>query len=111
MVGLVKNLGRFSMRYLMHSTVVALATMVVALPARAESHRHHPRPHVDHVTVSGTYGSEYVGSGGHGDGPIFQGTPSDRLPIWRDGYYQGNDPDQFIRSQIIRDPRNGPKGR
>ncbi len=48
-----------------------------------------------------------VGSGGYLTGPYWRGEPTDRLPIWRYGYYQGNDPDQFIRLQIIRDPTNG----
>ena len=34
----------------------------------------------------------------------WQGAPTDHLPIWRYGYYQGNDPDNFIRSQLMRDP-------
>ena len=46
------------------------------------------------------------GNGGFNTGPYRQGAPGDRLPIWRRGYYQGNDPDQFIRLQLMRDPRN-----
>jgi hypothetical protein len=38
--------------------------------------------------------------------PYWQGTPTDRLPIWRHGYYQGNDPDNFIRLQLMRDQPN-----
>jgi len=41
----------------------------------------------------------------YGARPYWQGTPTDRLPIWRYGYYQGNDPDNFIRSQLMRDPK------
>jgi hypothetical protein len=41
----------------------------------------------------------------------WQGEPTDHLPIWRYGYYQGNDPDPFIRGQIMRDPTNGLSGR
>jgi hypothetical protein len=31
-------------------------------------------------------------------------------PYWQGGYgyYQGSDPDQFIRSQMMRDPVHGP---
>ena len=43
--------------------------------------------------------------------PYWQGEPTDRLPIWRYGFYQGNDPDPFIRGQLIRDPKNGLTGR
>jgi hypothetical protein len=46
------------------------------------------------------------GSGGYFTGPNYQGTPMDRAPIWRSGYYQGNDPDQNIRLQLMRDGRN-----
>jgi hypothetical protein len=46
------------------------------------------------------------GSGGFSTGPYHQGTPADRLPIWRGGYYQGNDPDQNIRVQLMRDGTN-----
>ena len=47
------------------------------------------------------------GSGGFGNGPYHQGTPMDRLPVWRGGHYQGNDPDSRIRLQLMRDGRNG----
>jgi hypothetical protein len=43
--------------------------------------------------------------------PYWQGEPINRLPIWRYGYYQGNDPDPFVRGQIMRDPTNGLSGR
>ena len=35
-----------------------------------------------------------------------QGTPMERLPIWRRGYYQGNDPDARIRLNLMRDGRS-----
>jgi hypothetical protein len=44
------------------------------------------------------------GERGPGNGPYWQGEPTDHLPIWRYGYYQGNDPDNFIRGQLMRDP-------
>ncbi len=48
-----------------------------------------------------------AGSGGYLTGPYWRGGPTDRLSIWRYGYYQGNDPDRLIRLQIMRDPTNG----
>ena len=48
---------------------------------------------------------------GAASGPFWQGEPTDRLPIWRYGFYQGNDPDPFIRGQLIRDRKNGLTGR
>jgi hypothetical protein len=47
-----------------------------------------------------------TGSGGWATGPHWQGQPTDHLPIWRYGHFQGNDPDQFIRLQLMRDPTN-----
>jgi hypothetical protein len=46
------------------------------------------------------------GSGGWATGPHWQGLPTDHRPIWRYGHLQGNDPDQFIRLQLMRDPTN-----
>jgi hypothetical protein len=88
------------MRLLMYpAAAAALATVFMSLPVKAQlqHHRHQPYARVD--------------SGGFGTGPYWQGEPTDRSPIWRYGFYQGNDPDPFIRSQIIRDPRNGLIGR
>jgi hypothetical protein len=91
------------MRYLMYPAVAsAFATVFLALPAQAVHYRNYSYPHL--------YVDEHSGSKGYGAGPYWQGEPTDRLPIWRHGYYQGNDPDQFIRSQLMRDPTNGPKG-
>ena len=79
------------MRFLIYpAAAVTLATAFLTLPAQATHYRTHFYAH-------------------HGRlGPYWQGEPTDRLPIWRYGYYQGNDPDQFIRSQMMRDPVNGP---
>jgi hypothetical protein len=90
------------MRLLMYpAAAAALSTVFMSLPAQARlHHRHQPDGHVS-----------VVGSGGFGTGPFWQGEPTDRLPIWRYGFYQGNDPDAFIRGQIIRDPINGIVGR
>jgi hypothetical protein len=78
------------MRLLILPTAAAvLATTILALPAEAGS------PGRDRHYAPGSYGTR----------PYWQGTPMDRLPIWRYGYYQGNDPDNFIRSQLMRDPK------
>jgi hypothetical protein len=70
------------------ATAAVLAAAIVALTAEAASTRpDRPAPSAD------------------GARPYWQGTPTDRLPIWRYGYYQGNDPDNFIRSQLMRDPK------
>jgi hypothetical protein len=71
-----------SMRILIY---LAVAAAMLTLPAQAAHNRGHLHTH-----------------------PYWQGEPTDRLPIWRYGYYQGNDPDQFIRSQMMRDPVYGP---
>jgi hypothetical protein len=90
------------MRLLMYATAAAaLSTAFMSLPAQAQYHHRH------HLYARGSG----VDSGGFGTGPYLQGEPTDRLAIWRYGYYQGNDPDPFIRGQIIRDPRNGLGGR
>jgi hypothetical protein len=85
------------MRLLFHpAAAAALSAIFMSLPAQADdNHRHQLH--------GGRLG---IDSGGFGTGPYWQGEPTDRLAIWRYGYYQGNDPDPFIRSQIIRDPTN-----
>jgi hypothetical protein len=67
------------------AAVAALGALVVAILPGPASSAQHARP---------LYRTH----------PYWQGTPTDRLPIWRYGYYQGNDPDNFIRSQMMRDP-------
>jgi hypothetical protein len=83
------------MRILIYSAAAAatLASALVTLPAQAAPYRTHS------YAYDGT-------SGGFGSGPYWQGEPTDRRPIWRYGAYQGNDPDPFIRGQIMRDPTN-----
>ncbi|HLK81600.1 MAG TPA: hypothetical protein VKT99_08905 [Xanthobacteraceae bacterium] len=76
------------MRILTYPAAATLAALFLILPAQAAHYRIH--------------------SYGH---PYWQGEPTDHRPIWRFGYYQGNDPDQFIRGQIMRDPTNGLAGR
>jgi hypothetical protein len=86
-----------SMRLLMYAAAAAAVTTAFLSPAQAANYR-------DQFYAYQPIGP---GSGGFGTGPYWQGEPTDRLPIWRYGYYQGNDPDQFIRGQIMRDPTNG----
>jgi hypothetical protein len=83
----------------------ALAAVISIFPAEAASHWHH-RHYPSRL--NGAYGAAgpVSGFGGYGTGPYWQGEPTDNLPIWRYGYYQGNDPDPFIRSQLMRDPKN-----
>jgi hypothetical protein len=77
------------MRLLFLSTAAAVLGMVILAPsAQATSPR---------------YYQLYAPRGYHTH-PYWQGEPTDRLPIWRYGYYQGNDPDNFIRLQLMRDP-------
>jgi hypothetical protein len=80
------------MRILIYSAAAAatLSSALVTLPAQAAP---------QFYAYDGT-------SGGFGSGPYWQGEPTDRRPIWRYGAYQGNDPDPFIRGQIMRDPTN-----
>jgi len=86
------------MRFALYpAAAVALSAVFMSLPAQA-SERH---PHQVSASRLG------IDSGGFGTGPYWQGEAADRLPIWRYGFYQGNDPDPFIRGQIIRDPTNG----
>jgi hypothetical protein len=83
----------------------ALATAMLSLPAGAASAQHY-RHHASGLHSTQEAGGLVSGSGGYGTGPFWQGEPTDNLPIWRYGYYQGTDPDPFIRSQLMRDPTN-----
>jgi hypothetical protein len=77
------------MRLLILPAAAVLATAIVAPTAEAASTRQ----------------SRHYAPSDYGTRPYWQGTPMDRLPIWRYGYYQGNDPDNFIRLQLMRDPK------
>ena len=78
------------------AVAVACGSLLLTPSARAEHYRHHS------TAPSSNNFRDY------GSRPYWQGEPLDRLPIWRNGYYQGNDPDQFIRGQLMRDPPNLP---
>jgi hypothetical protein len=43
------------------------------------------------------------GERGLGNGPYWQGEPNDHDEIWRNNRYRGNDQDNFIRGQLMRD--------
>jgi hypothetical protein len=80
------------------ATTAAVAMTMLGLPAQAAvNHGHHAR--------LAPYGGD-TRSGGFGTGPYWQGEPADHRSIWRYGYYQGNDPDQGIRFDLMRDGRN-----
>lgn len=104
------------MKYLMcAAAALATATAFAGLPAEAANYArqgHHRAVIVRPAPIIAIpFDDAYVGSGGRGDGPNWQGSLTDNLPIWRHGYYQGDDPDQFIRGQLMRDPRNGASGK
>jgi hypothetical protein len=87
----------------------ATAALCLTLPAEAATKSHHRnalRWAYAGVGASDLRTDLRGGNGGFQTGPYRQGTPSDNLPIWRRGFYQGNDPDQNIRLQLMRDPRN-----
>jgi hypothetical protein len=87
------------MRFVMYAlAAAALTTVFVSPPADARRHAFYADRHL-------------IDSGGYGTGPFWQGVPTDRRPIWRYGFYQGNDPDPFIRLKIMRDPTNTGKVR
>ena len=75
------------MRFVFTAALLAAATLALRAEAASPRHNRHASPH-------------------YPVRPYYQGTPQDRLPIWRYGRYQGNDPDNFIRSQLMRDPPN-----
>jgi opacity protein-like surface antigen len=85
-----------SMIFAAMTAAVAMASL--ALPAQAAVH------YGRHARFA-PYGGD-ARSGGFGTGPYWQGEPTDHHSIWRYGYYQGNDPDQGIRFELMRDGRN-----
>jgi hypothetical protein len=86
--------------------VTSVAAVVCSSFAAQAATRHH-RVHGAFYSAYGAAAPSHgFGNGGFLTGPYRQGAPGDNLDIWRRGYYQGNDPDQNIRVQIMRDPRN-----
>jgi hypothetical protein len=92
------------MRSLIQLTLAAALAAVTLTSPAAASVRHHRH----HTSIPGEAqeAATVAGFPGYGTGPYWQGEPTDNLPIWRYGYYQGTDPDPFIRSQLMRDPTN-----
>jgi hypothetical protein len=87
----------------MRTLVCSSAAALLALPAQAASSHARPYSAARHVASRDLPNG---GNGGFLTGPWRQGTPMDNDPIWRRGFYQGNDPDQGIRFDLMRDGRN-----
>ena len=64
------------MRSLILATATVLISGLLSPSVQAEHYRY------SRQTAAPNTGY-YVGSGGVGDGPYWQGEPTDRLPIWR----------------------------
>jgi hypothetical protein len=79
------------------AAAAALAAVIATVPAQAATHHRQQQARVP---------ADDMASGGFGTGPYWRGEPTDHSPIWRYGYYQGNDPDQSIRFSLMRDGRN-----
>ncbi len=76
-------------------SAIALAFVLAAAPADATKARKHKKQMTAHVTghaATATANSRYRGTNLFPAGPIYNGTD-----------YLGDDPDPFIRSQILRD--------
>ena len=89
--------------YFAASATIALAfAMAVLLPVRAMAQAPCPPGWSDRFGCTLNY-NPARGDPGPGNGPIWQGEPTDRLSVWRRGHYRGNDPDNKIRQQLMRD--------
>ena len=87
----------------MIASAAALMTVGIALaPVQALAQDQCPPNWYDRYGCTLNY-NPARGDPGPGNGPIWQGEPSDRKSIWRRGYYRGNDPDNSIRQQLMRD--------
>jgi hypothetical protein len=79
------------------NTAAAVAVLIaIAAPSMAFAQR-------TQVTESPWVYDPARGDPGWGNGPYWQGEPADRLPIWRHNHYRGNDPDNRVRQQLMRD--------
>jgi hypothetical protein len=83
-------------------SAVALMTVVALTPIQASAQDQCPPNWYDRYGCMLNY-NPARGDPGPGNGPIWQGEPTDRNSIWRRGYYRGNDPDNRIRQQLMRD--------
>lgn len=84
------------------ATAAAVAVLVASAPMPATAQSRLPPNWYD------AYGSMLKynparGDPGPGNGPFWQGEPTDRLSVWRRNHYRGNDPDNLIRHQLMRD--------
>ena len=87
---------------MMASAAALMATVVALTPIQASAQNQCPPNWYDRYGCTLDY-NPARGGPGPGNGPIWQGEPTDRNSIWRRGYYRGNDPDNRIRLQLMRD--------
>lgn len=83
---------------------IALAAVTVTSDASFARTKHHARrapPHCVNRPVTFSWGNAFFG-GGPAPGP--NGCAP---PVYQYGRYVGQDPDPFIRLQLMRDPRTG----
>jgi hypothetical protein len=79
------------------AVAAALTTAIMALPAQAETHRHHRHAAPN---FEGAYGAA-----GPVVGPAY-GTMGPQLTPLPNGYVRGTDPDANVREDLARDPPN-----
>jgi hypothetical protein len=81
------------------------ATMMLAAvaltPTQSSAQGRCPAGFSDQYGCTFTY-NPARGERGPGNGPYWQGEPNDHRSIWRNNHYLGNDPDPFIREQLMR---------
>jgi hypothetical protein len=83
------------------ATAASILVAIVLTPIHASAQAPCPPGFADRYGCTLQY-SPARGERGPGNGPWWQGEPTDHLPIWRHGRYLGNDPDNFIRRQLMR---------
>lgn len=83
------------------ATTGALMVAIIGISFPAASQQRFPNWYDVHGSMF-TY-NPVRGDPGPGNGPYWQGEPADRLSVWRRGHYRGNDPDNGIRRQLMRD--------
>jgi hypothetical protein len=100
------------MAFLAWMMAAGVTLTLATVPAQAVAYRRtgHVRPHVVYPPViyavpPRVYHGPYGSYPGPSNGPVWQGEPGDGLPIWRYGFYCGNDPDDRIRLELMRDCR------
>jgi len=83
-------------------SLIAAAAAIALTPTKASAEEQCPPSWSDRFGCTLTY-NPARGSPGPGNGPNWQGEPTDHNSVWRRGYYRGNDPDNAIRLQLMRD--------